>query len=340
MRSLVIGDLHMGIKGNSISWLESQLEFFNKQIFDVLENKNIDKVIFLGDLHDIRYSVNQQVGIELKDIIRKLLITFEDKQFIFIAGNHDYYSPLEEFASYNIYNLLFGEEFLDVHKNMMIINNYPYLDSDGSLYLPWYYTENPDHFDELLYNYDFKNEVKSIYCHADLSTWPGARIGSLKGCPVYSGHIHFINDDELSNLHNVGAALPLTFNDVNQDRYLYIIEDHKIVDKVKNVTTPRFIRLYNEEIFDVDPNIFVNSYVQLCIASNNINKAKYVEQIKYLKTTYVDANIRLHTIDDDTDISTLSVEGFNTNIETYIQENMPEHLDEKYMKIKNKLAEQ
>ena len=277
MRSLVIGDLHMGIKGNSISWLESQLEFFNKQIFDVLENKNIDKVIFLGDLHDIRYSVNQQVGIELKDIIRKLLITFEDKQFIFIAGNHDYYSPLEEFASYNIYNLLFGEEFLDVHKNMMIINNYPYLDSDGSLYLPWYYTENPDHFDELLYNYDFKNEVKSIYCHADLSTWPGARIGSLKGCPVYSGHIHFINDDELSNLHNVGAALPLTFNDVNQDRYLYIIEDHKIVDKVKNVTTPRFIRLYNEEIFDVDPNIFVNSYVQLCIASNNINKANISE---------------------------------------------------------------
>ena len=340
MRSLVIGDLHMGIKGNSISWLESQLEFFNKQIFNVLENKNIDKVIFLGDLHDIRYSVNQQVGIELKDIIRKLLTTFEDKQFIFIAGNHDYYSPLEEFASYNIYNLLFGEEFLEVHKNMMIINNYPYLDSDGSLYLPWYYTENPDHFDELLYNYDFKNEVKSIYCHADLSTWPGARIGSLKGCPVYSGHIHFINDDELSNLHNVGAALALTFNDVNQDRYLYIIEDHKIVDKVKNVTTPRFIRLYNEEIFDVDPNVFVNSYVQLCVASTNINKAKYVEQIKYLKTTYVDANIRLHTIDDDTDISTLSVEGFNTNIETYIQENIPEHLDEKYMKIKNKLAEQ
>ena len=76
------------------------------------------------------------------------------------------------------------------------------------------------------------------------------------------------------------------------------------------------------------------------ISDYNINKAKYVEQIKYLKTTYVDANIRLHTIDDDTDISTLSVEGFNTNIETYIQENMPEHLDEKYMKIKNKLAEQ
>ena len=63
MRDLIIGDMHIGIKNNSISWLESQLEFFDKQIFDIIENKNIERVIFLGDLSDIRYSINQQVGI-------------------------------------------------------------------------------------------------------------------------------------------------------------------------------------------------------------------------------------------------------------------------------------
>ena len=66
MRDLIIGDMHIGIKNNSISWLESQLEFFDKQIFDIIENKNIERVIFLGDLSDIRYSINQQVGIELQ----------------------------------------------------------------------------------------------------------------------------------------------------------------------------------------------------------------------------------------------------------------------------------
>ena len=83
--------------------------------------------------------------------------------------------------------------------------------------------------------------------------------------------------------------------------------------------------------------MFNNSYVQLCISSNNINKAKYVEQIKELKNTYVDSNIRLHTIDEDTDMTTLSVATFNTNIETYIEDNIPEYLDEKYQIIKDKI---
>ena len=121
------------------------------------------------------------------------------------------------------------------------------------------------------------------------------------------------------------------------DKYVYILEDYKIVKKIKNVTTPSFKRLYNEEIFNVTDDMFNNSYVQLCISSNNINKAKYVEQIKELKNTYVDSNIRLHTIDEDTDMTTLSVATFNTNIETYIEDNIPEYLDEKYQIIKDKI---
>ena len=340
MRKLVIGDLHFGTKSNSLTWLETQLEFFEKQIFDIIENKNIEQVLFLGDVSDIRYSINQQIGIEVKNLFRSMLSKFPDKQFIIIAGNHDYYSPLEEFAYYNFYELMFGEEFLQIHKNLKIINKDPWMDTDGSLFLPWYWTENTDHFDEILYNYDFSREVNSVYCHADLTCWPGARIGSLRGCPVYSGHIHYIVNDELGNLHNLGAALALTYNDVNQSRYLYIIEDHKIVEQIENNITPKFKRLYNNEIFTVQPEYFTNSFVELCISTNNINKAKYIEQIKYLKLTYVDSNIRLHMIDEDTDITTLSVAGFNTNISQYIEDNIPEHLDNKYQKIKAKIAEQ
>lgn len=339
MRALVIGDLHFGIKSNSLLWLESQLRFFKDQIFVEIENQNVDRILFLGDVHDVRYSINQQIGIELKKLFREMLDKFKDKEFIILAGNHDYYSPLEEFAEYTAYEVLFGEEFYNAHPNLKVISKDPYLDEYGNLFLPWYWTENSYHFDEILYNYDFSREVKAIYCHADLMTWPGARIGSLKGCPVYSGHIHDIHIDELSNLYNLGAAVALTFSDVNQERYLYVIEDYKIVDKIANHTTPRFIRIYDDDIFSADDKTFDNSYVQLCISSNNINKAKYVEQIKYLKTTYIDANIRVHIIDSDTDINTLNVEGFQTNISKYIEQNIPEHLDEKYELITNKLKE-
>ena len=236
--------------------------------------------------------------------------------------------------------MLFTPEFLSVHKNLTIVNSDPIITEDGCLMLPWYWTENTDHIDELLYGYDFGTEVKAIFCHTDLTSWPGARIASFKGTPIYSGHIHFIVEDQLCNLHNIGAAVSLTFNDVNQDRYLYILENYEIVDKVKNIITPQFKRAYNEQIFELKEDYFNNSYVQLCISSNNINKAKYVEYLKELKTTYINANIRLHIIDDDTNVETLKAEGFNTNIETYIESNIPAHLDDKYNLIKQKLQEQ
>ena len=251
MRTLVVGDLHIGIKNNSLTWLESQLEFFDKQIFETIQSKEIKRVIFLGDIYDIRYSINQQVGLELQKKVRQMLQTFPDVHFFMIAGNHDYYSPLEEFAEYNLYNILFTDEFLQIHKNLTIVNSDPIMTDDGCLMLPWYWTENTDHIDELLYNYDFENEVNAIFCHTDLTSWPGARIASFKGTPIYSGHIHFIVEDQLCNLHNIGAAISLTFNDVNQDRYLYILENYEIVDKIKNVITPQFKRAYNEQIFEL-----------------------------------------------------------------------------------------
>ena len=340
MRILCVGDLHFGIKTNSVTWLTSQLEYFDNQFFDILDNKDIDKVIFLGDVFDVRYSINQQVGIEVKNKFREMLDRFRNIEFVIVAGNHDFYSPLEEFAGYNAYELVFGEEFLNAHTNLKIVSEEPMFDSeDGSLYLPWYWTENPDHFDEILYNFDFSHDVKAIFCHADLVQWPGARIAALKGCPIYSGHIHNIVIDEIGRLYNLGAAFPLTFNDVNESRYVWVIEDSKIVDKIENVTTPMFKRVYNEDIFELDEEFFKNAYVQICISESNLNKPRYIEHIKYIKNTYVDANIRIHSIDDETDKKTLNIQGFNTNINKYIEDNIPDHLNSKYGKIKTKVNE-
>lgn len=336
MRELVIGDLHFGIKNNSISWLEQQINFFNDQIFDILENKNIDRCVFLGDLTDIRYSINQQVGIELKNIFRSMLERFSNIDFYLLAGNHDYYSPLEEFSDYNSYELLFGEEFLSYYNNLKIINTEPLLTDDGTLFLPWYYTENTNHIDEILYNYNFSTEVKEIFCHTDLSSWPGARIGSFKGCPIYSGHIHFTFFDEICHLYNLGSACSFTFNDVNMKKYIYILDNYKIVEQIENITTPRFKRLYNEEIFEANDETFNNSYVQLCISSQKLNTPKYTEQIKYLKNKYVDSNIRIHSIDDDINTETLVVSKFNKDIKSYIDENIPNHLSYKFDIVKNK----
>lgn len=337
MKQLLIGDCHFGIKSNSIQWLESQCKFFKTQIKDIISAKSIDRIVFLGDLTDIRYSLNQQIGIELKKIVRDLSESFPG-QIIFIAGNHDYYSPLEEFMNYNIYNLLFGKEFLECHKNIKVISSSPELLEDGSLCLPWYYTENTDHFDEILYRYDFRHDVKCVFCHTDLSVWPGARITSLRGVPVYSGHIHYIYDDPVSNLHNIGACFPLTFADVNQSRYVYIIDDtYKITEKIKNTVTPVFKRIYNDDIFNVTKEFFDNAYVQIYISDKNMSKIKYIERLKYIRNSFESSNITVHMISDE-DIQDLKAEGGTIkNINRYIEENIPDHLTDKYTLIKKKL---
>ena len=58
MKELLIGDMHFGIKTNSTYWLDTQIDFFEKQIFDTIDkNPDLDRVVFLGDLFDIRYSI-------------------------------------------------------------------------------------------------------------------------------------------------------------------------------------------------------------------------------------------------------------------------------------------
>lgn len=338
-KELLIGDCHFGIKSNSTEWLRQQTDYFDTEVVSTIRDNGIERVIFLGDLSDVRYSINQQVGIELKELIKRIVEKFPSVEFIFLAGNHDFYSPLEEFAHFNSYELLFDDEFMKLHKNVTFITEEPKL-IDDELYLPWFWTENPDHFDDMVYRFDLKHEVKCIFCHADLTVWPAGRIASLYGSPVYAGHIHYIVDDPIGNLHNVGALFPLTFNDVNQTRYMYILEDHKVVEKIANTKTFQFRRLFNEEIFTATEDVFNNAYVELWVSDTNSKSARYIEQIKTLKSTYLNSNIRVHVIDDDEDISKLETAGsFDTNIGQYIEENIPSNLRSRYEEIKKIITE-
>lgn len=330
MRQLLIGDCHFGKHSNSVTWLETQLKFFNTQFVDTLDTKNIDRVVFLGDLFDIRYSVNQQIGLEVKNLLKKILTKYNNIEFFFISGNHDYYSPLEEFHSYNIYELIFGKEFEKYYPNVKFIVDEP-LFVDNNLYLPWYYTENFTHFSETFYKiYDHVN-IENIFCHADLTGWDYSRTTLLKNAKVWSGHIHSIVEDHERNLYNIGAMFSFDYNDVNSTKYMYILDGNNLVEKVENITTPKFKRFFNEDIFTLTDEDFENSFVSLCIYSSNINKIKYIERLKEIKMKY--DNVRKEVIDNNSG-EKVELSYFNANIDQYIESNIPEYLNEKYEKIK------
>ena len=336
MRQLLIGDCHFGTSSNSVVWLENQLKFFNTQFIKVLDNKEIDRVVFCGDLTDIRYSINQQVGIELKNLIRVLSDKYENIEFFFLAGNHDYYSPLEEFHEYNSYELIFGEEFCNIHKNIRIINNEPYYDEvNGNLYLPWYYTANFQHFSDLLYSIDIRN-LKNIFCHDDLSQWDYSRTSLFRDAKVWSGHIHNGKELENQNLIQVGSMFSFNFSDVNTSKYMFIIDDNNLIEKIENIVTPKFKRFFNDDIFNLTKEECENSFIEIYVYNTNINKLKYIERLKEIKMNYNALVCRVRTIDNSIN-ETLELSYFNANIDNYINENIPEYLTDKYKTIKEKI---
>lgn len=335
MKDLVIGDIHFGIKTNSPVWLEHQINLFENQIFKIIDKNNYDRVVFLGDVFDIRYSTNTQVGIKVKNLIRCMSKKFKNIEFYFVAGNHDYYCPQIEFEKDNTYNLVFGEEFEQIYTNIHFITE-NYLRLGDTLFLPWYWTENEERWNKVI---NEESDAKVIYCHSDLEHWEKEKIDSKGDKIIISGHIHYPWIDNKNKLFNVGACNALTFNDVNSPRYVYTVIDGIITEKFENITTPKFKQFFNEEIFTVSESDFYNSFVRLYVNSTNINKARYIEQIKYLKNSYMSSNIKVNVIDDNLINPVNGVDLSNTNIDTYIEENIPEHLIEKYEIIKEQLDE-
>lgn len=333
--TLVIGDCHFGTKTNSTQWLEQMTTFFQTQIIKSIEEYKFDKVIFLGDLFDIRYSTNTLVGVKVKDIIRNMVKEFPYVKFCFLSGNHDYYSPRKEDMHYNVYEMVFGNEFIKMYNNVDFYTESPFLDEDGDLFLPWFFTEDKELFAETLEHYNHEN-INRVFCHSDLSCWDLDMIKQMNRKPVYSGHIHTPWIDEEHNLYNLGAALPLNFNDVNDNRYIYWLEGNEIKEKIKNITTPKFLRYFNDKIFELNEP-FQNCFVQLYIDKKYINKAEYIERIKELKVSNPSIPIRVVTIDEETmDLNNIGID-MNQDIKKYITSNIPENLYDKYEIIKSKV---
>jgi hypothetical protein len=342
MRNLVIGDLHFGTKTNNTQWIEHHINYFNNQLINEIKTNHYDRIIFLGDLTDIRHAINQHVGCELKNCIRKLSIEYSKSnsigKIIFVAGNHDYYSPLREFEKYNSYELLFGEEFTQVYSNITFVNNIPFYDlADNALYLPWFYTEDQDLLISKLKEIKSKFNVETLYCHADLITWDDNIKNILGSTQVYSGHIHHYWEE--GNLHNLCAALPLNFNDVNEKRYIHVIDDGVITKRIENITTPLFKRIYNEQIFEeIQVSFFENSFVQLFIDKQNINKANYIERIKEIKKEYGEQySISVKLYENINEIEKMEFAPIQTNINEFIKTNVPDHLNDKYIMIKEQI---
>lgn len=359
--TLVIGDVHFGVKTNAIAWYERQEEFFRKQIFPIVKSAsklNIDNVVFLGDLFDIRYSTNTMIAIRVKTLFRELNDIAEsvNVNVNIIAGNHDYYSPLEEHSKYNVYDVVFGEEFTAMNKRINIATDemqFIHKSNNNGLValLPWYQTENKENFRkniESIYNSNktFSNRVYGAYAHCDLHGLKYDASDILHqlydlNIPIWSGHIHFCDIDKEHKLYNVGACMKFNFGDADSPRYIYIVneKDNKMV-YIQNQTTPDFIIISDEDLFSTDFGTLRADFVQLQLYPKNKNSVKYVDYIKELKLNYPNITFTIKTMITDVEIDTETTSNvIYSDVKNYIEENIPTELVNTFVQIKEAYGE-
>ena len=301
-RIWVLGDLHFGVRANSVEWLEIQKQFF-EEVFIPTLTANVkpgDVLIQVGDTFDNRQSINIKVlnyAVNLFERLGKILPVHV------ICGNHDIWAKNS--------NDVTSIDSLKWIPNVQIYKEPKLLEWSNKkiLMMPW--RRDTEHETETLANFPqaqivfCHSEVKGIYLNAKVKNEHGTDSNVYeKYMRVYSGHIHY--RQERNKLLMVGTPYQLTRSDANNEKGFDLVnlEDMSETFFVNDVS-PKFIKYNILQLYDMPlgqfknqiKNNFVDLFVPSKIATTNalsqlINKiqniSRKLEPNIYQEENYID----------------------------------------------------
>lgn len=308
----LVGDLHLGIKNNSIEWLQIQKEF----LLDFLVNKvdeDFDEdrdILFLeGDIFHSRESINVRVQNEAFEIFAKLAKKFKRGIYI-IIGNHDvYYKDKNEVHSLKSISHLAENIHVFEKPEIITING-----SHNFLMLPW--VENTAQINQIIT--DHKDLCEYIVCHADIkglrfNKWTkvehGIEVDTLAAYKrVYAGHIH--HRQEFKNVLYTGTPYQMDRGDRDNDKGFYQLDvsGRDLTEEfILNTASPVYKKFDIYDLLELPTDsvieLFNNSFVDIMISVNFVNKFpvnRFLEAISKSTHRKVEFFTYVDEIKDDT----------------------------------------
>ena len=280
----ILGDIHGG--HHTTKKHPYIIKGILRYVKELMIQHKIDHLIQMGDLFDVRTSIDVEVYNQILDIIKEEL---DDNPFYVdvIAGNHD-------LAKKNTRNLS-SLRMLD-HKEL---NNIRFLTQPevrglfGSkykvLFEPWLTNaEDKELFEMNLkqVDYVFGHFELPFVSHGEASDIITVDIDDFYGKKrVFSGHYHNpgVHGD---NFLYVGSCVHLTWNDHNDTKYFYIydFDKNELQRFPLNHLFPNFIRLaYNnldKSLFDLLPG----AHIEMTLNPESFDK--YEEIHEYFKNKF------------------------------------------------------
>lgn len=303
-RIFFLSDTHLGVRSNSVEWIEIVEDYFDN-FFIPLVKANYqpgDILIHLGDVFDSRNSLNLRVLNVGISIFEKLSEIFKDG-IIIIPGNHDVYTRFTtEINSLKSLKWIPNIYIFEEPKSLKI-------GAKNFLLMPW----RKDHAEEkeCIEKLGAGNEY--MLCHTDIQGMrfnrstdiqEGCSMDTFKGFKqVYSGHIHYTQ--RTSNIAMLGCPYQLTRSDAYNAKGIVLLDIATGVETYwENDRSPKFIKLKFTDVVEMSPNkinaLFKNNFVDIYIDAESAIKSPINLFLDLLEPTYrrVDFHPLIEQIDD------------------------------------------
>lgn len=268
-RIWILGDMHLGVRSNSLEWLQTQKDFYENQFIPTLKRdvKEGDILVQVGDAFDNRQSINLRVLHYAVDLFERL---GEILPVHVICGNHDIWAKKSNDVS--------SIDSLKWIPNVAVYKEPKEFKWGGKkvLLMPW--RRDSSHEAETLAQFPNSDIV---FCHSEVSgvslnskvkNHHGTDTISYKNYDaVYSGHIHYRQTK--GKLRLVGTPYELTRSDSGNTKGFDMVDLGTMEETFyENTISPKFVKFYLTGLYNVSLGEFKdkirNNYVDLYVPSN------------------------------------------------------------------------
>lgn len=245
-KTLLIGDIHSGVSKNSPIFHNTLVEY-GKWVKTIMIKHDLTHITQMGDIFDHRFNISAESIHSVCDFFEIL----KEYKFDIICGNHDSYYNYD--ASKNSLQILKNNNNIRIHDSITIDNDIVYAGWGVKL-------ENIPccrlffgHIDVVGYELTKGKISQHGFRGADL-------MQKISGA-VFTGHYHKsqIRYYDKKPLCYTGSAYPLSWNDVDDPKYVYILDmDTLEYTKIENTISPRFIKINNRNDLSIAKNNFIS----------------------------------------------------------------------------------
>jgi len=290
-RIFVLGDLHLGVRNNSVEWSEIQSDFLIKEFLNKINEEEFDPktdiLVQVGDWNHVRESTNVRIYKLSLKIAEELTKKFKRGVFV-ILGNHDvYYKDRTDTHSLEGFSKIYPNFQVYEKPEILTINSHKFL------MLPW--IENLNELKSQVKSY---GSAKYAFCHADFKGFNFNKVQKLEhGLEqediqsykrIYSGHIHI--RQEKGNVLYVGTPYQMDRGDRGNDKGFYVLDvsGADVQEKfVLNTFSPKYVKFDVTDLLNLTSteitSLFHNNFVDILLESDFSKKfpiSQFTELVK------------------------------------------------------------